>query len=56
MYEIQITLSNRTVCIPFFSKFAAGYFVEDKKLYACADVEQVLLVDTETGEVLEQWL
>lgn len=56
MYEIYVKLSNRTERIPFYSKWAAGYFVESKGLTQCADVEEVLLVDTETGEVLEQWL
>ena len=57
MYEIQILLGNDVRhTIPFFSKWAAGYFVESKKLYECADVEKVLIIDTETGEVVGEWL
>lgn len=57
MYEIQILLGNGIKhSIPFFSKWAAGYFVENKKLYECADVEKVLIIDTETGEVVGEWL
>ena len=57
MYEIQILLGDGVRhTIPFFSKWAAGYFVENKKLYECADVEKVLIIDTETGEVVGEWL
>lgn len=56
MFNLEIHLSNRVETIVFYSQWAAGYFVESKGITKCADVEQVILVDAETGEVIAQWL
>lgn len=56
MYEICIYLSNRKEHIPFYSLWAANYFVVNKRLFECADVEKVVIINTETGEVMAEWL
>jgi len=56
MYEICIYLSNRVERIPFYSLWAANYFVVEKRLFECADVEKVVIIDLETGEVMAEWL
>lgn len=56
MYEICIYLSNRKEHIPFYSLWAANYFVVNKRLFECADVEKVIIINTETGEVMAEWL
>ena len=56
MYEICVYLSNRVERIPFCSLYAANCFVVDKRLFECADVEKVIIIDTETGEIMAEWL
>lgn len=50
MYQVSVNLKNRKEYINFYSLWAANQ--KAKEWAKCVDVENLVIVDSETGEVM----
>ena len=53
MFKVIVFLENRCEYVPFYSAWAACVMAE--KWAGCIDVEKVWVLNTETGEVIDEY-
>lgn len=53
MYATRVNLINRTETVKFYSLWAANQ--KAKEWAKCIDVESLVIIDDETGEIMTQY-